>query len=348
MANYSPRSRDEPARGGPLRSGPAGRGGNGPESRRVSFHRTGTFEPEGGRSGAVGGAYIGRWEPFDTDMNASRQTAFGRLRQPEYTGENRCLPCTAVNVAIAAVGAAAVAAVGGPLLAAGGFGVALAAIWLRGYLVPGTPELTKRYLPEPVLRLFGKAPGGARPPSGIDPEAYLLDAEVLVETAAGDDFAFAPDFESAWRAAVRASEPRPDGDRNARDDLAALAELTGVDPDALSVDWRGGAAFAYADGERIGHWESRPAFRADVAADRVLAATRDDWADLPLADRSAVLGALRLFVEECPTCAGDVALEERVVESCCSSYDAVAGRCAGCDARLFELRLPDSLTAAAE
>jgi hypothetical protein len=320
----------------------------------VSFRRTGTLEPEGGRSGAVGGAYIGRWEPFDTDMNASRQTAFGRLRQPEYTGENRCLPCTAVNVAIAAVGAAAVAAVGGPLLGAGGFGVALAAIWLRGYLVPGTPELTKRYLPERVLTLFGKAPDGAgrgaRPAGDIDPEAYLLDAGVLVETAAGDDFAFAPDFESAWRAAV-GGEPDGEADRDARgrdarDDLAALAELTGVDPDALSVDWRGGAAFAYADGERIGHWESRPAFRADVAADRVLAATRDDWADLPLADRSAVLGALRLFVEECPTCAGDVALEERVVESCCSSYDAVAGRCAGCDARLFELRLPASLAAA--
>jgi hypothetical protein len=62
-------------------------------------------------------------------------------------------------------------------------------------------------------------------------------------------------------------------------------------------------------------------------------------------DRSATLGALRLFVAECPSCEGDVALEERVVESCCSSYDVVAGRCAGCDARLFELRLPDSLAA---
>ena len=269
-----------------------------------------------------------------------------RLRQPAYTGENRCLPCTAVNVGIAAVGATAVGVVAGPLLATAGFGTALATIWLRGYLVPGTPELMKRYLPERVLMLFGKALGGAgrgaRPAGDIDPEAYLLDGGVLVETPAGDDFAFAPDFAAAWRAAVDGTA------RTARDDLAALATLTGIDADELAIDWYEGVGFAYADDENIGHWESRAAFRADVAADRVLTANRGDWTTLALADRSAVLGALRLFVEECPSCTGEVGLEERVVESCCSSYDAVAGRCAGCDARLFELRLPESVAAAAE
>jgi len=288
-------------------------------------------------------------------MNTTRDARTGwldRLRQPEYTGENRCLPCTVVNVALAAGGAATLGAVGGVGVGAVGFGGALGAIWLRGYLVPGTPELTKRYLPERVLALFGKAPdgGSAGLRSDIEPEAYLLDAGVLAETAAGDDFAFAAEFASAWRAEA-AGEPgdaSADADRDVRDDLAALAGLTGIDRDELSIDWYEGVGFAYAGDERIGSWESRPAFRADVAADRVLTATRDDWTALPLADRSAVLGALRLFVEECPSCAGEVALEERVVESCCSSYDAVAGRCAGCDARLFELRLPDSLAAGGE
>ena len=242
---------------------------------------------------------------------------------------------------------------GTPLLGAGAFGGALAAIWLRGYLVPGTPELTKRYLPERVLALFGKAPGGAgrgaRSAGDIDPEAYLLEAGVLVETADGEEFAFAPDFSAAWRAAAdrEADAHGPDAGEGS-DDVAALAALTGIDRDALSIDWRGGVGFAYADDDLIGSWESRAAFRADAAAHRVLTATRDDWTDLPLADRSGTLGALRLFVTECPSCEGDVGLEERVVESCCSSYDVVAGRCAGCDARLFELRLPDSLAAAAE
>ncbi|WP_423996126.1 hypothetical protein [Halorubrum trapanicum] len=284
-----------------------------------------------------------------TTSHDTRLGRLGRLRRPEYTGENRCLPCTAVNVAIAVAAAAAIAVVAAIELAALALVVSLAAIWLRGYLVPGTPELTKRYLPERVLRLFGKGRAAA-PPADVDPETYLLDADILVETAAGDDFAFAPEFASAWRAAAT-GEPRDtgvDGDRSDRDDVAALTTLTGIDADELAIDWYEGVGFAYAGDEKIGHWESRAAFRADVAADRVLTATRGDWTTLALADRSAVLGALRLFVDECPSCAGEVGLEERVVESCCSSYDVVAGRCAGCDARLFELRLPESVAAAAE
>lgn len=78
-----------------------------------------------------------------------------RLEQPEYTGENRCGACTAVNLLLAAALAALLGrrnrALG--LLA---FVGSAALIYLRGYLVPGTPELTKRYLPPSVLALFGK------------------------------------------------------------------------------------------------------------------------------------------------------------------------------------------------
>ena len=271
---------------------------------------------------------------------------FDRLRNPEYTGENRCPPCTAVNVAIATVGATAVSALAGPLLATAGFGAALAAIWLRGYLVPGTPELTKRYLPERVLRLFGK---GSEPASltDIDAESYLLSSGVLIETPDGADLSFAPWFASAWDDAL--AEMRFDAvvptdgamvPDDAPNDVASLASLTGVPEPSLSLSWGGGAAFAFADGQRIGHWESRSAFLSDVAANRALSETLDDWPTLSLAARSDVLGAIRLFVEQCPACDGLVALEERVVESCCSSYDVVAGRCTECDARLFEIQLP--------
>ena len=297
-----------------------------------------------------------------TTSHDTRLGRLGRLRRPEYTGENRCLPCTAVNVSLAVAGAGALAAVGRTGLAAGGLAVALAAIWLRGYLVPGTPELTKRYLPERVLRLFGKGRAAA-PPTDVDAESYLLSADVLAETPDGTDLAFAPWFASAWHAALDgtrldaiaagadagvAADPgdTDEPDAPAADvDLAALASLTDVDDDSLSLDWRGGTAFAFAGDERLGYWESRAAFLADVAADRVLTDRVDDWTDLPLAARSGVLGALRLFVEECPACEGRVTLEERVVESCCTSYDVIAGRCAACDARLFELDLPPSLAA---
>lgn len=88
-----------------------------------------------------------------------------RLRQPEYTGSNRCLPCTATNVVIAAVMSVVVGViwatmVGGLWWVVGGslFALSLLAIWLRGYLVPGTPQFTKRYFPDWLLAKFDKAP----------------------------------------------------------------------------------------------------------------------------------------------------------------------------------------------
>ncbi len=80
-----------------------------------------------------------------------------QLRQDEYTGENRCVPCTAVNLIIAVVIALAV---GVAFVPAGAvvFGLSLATIYLRGYLVPGTPTLTKRYFPDWLLAKFDKEP----------------------------------------------------------------------------------------------------------------------------------------------------------------------------------------------
>ncbi len=296
----------------------------------------------------------------DTPRRASHsasppRTGLDRFRRPEYTGENRCLPCTVVNAAIAVIVAGAVGGVVAVELGVLVFAAALVAIWLRGYLVPGTPELTKRYLPERVLRLFGKG-RDSPPPAAVDAESYLLSSSVLVDTPDGVDLTFAPWFASAWRAHLAALRERGGEDNGSSGgsaeaphgpdpDIAALAAITDIDAELLSIDWRDGAAFARADGERIGHWESRAAFLADVAADRALTDGLDDWMDLPIAARSAVLGAVRLFVEECPACEGTVALEERVVESCCTSYDVVAGRCTGCNERLFEMDLPPSLTA---
>lgn len=101
-----------------------------------------------------------------------------RFRQPEYTGENRCIPCTVANVVIGAVsslvvGYAFAVTVGrfAWLVGAVVFAGSLTAIWLRGYLVPGTPELTKRSFPDRVLRVFDKEPDLASNPLGLDAEA---------------------------------------------------------------------------------------------------------------------------------------------------------------------------------
>lgn len=97
-------------------------------------------------------------------MASDSPGALERIRQPQYTGENRCLPCTGVNLVIAVVLAGIVAVVSPPLAVAV-FLVSIGAIYVRGYLVPGTPSLTKRYVPDWVLAKFDKGP--ARP-TGID------------------------------------------------------------------------------------------------------------------------------------------------------------------------------------
>lgn len=93
---------------------------------------------------------------------SDRSASFlGGLKNPEYTGENRCIPCTVVN-ALIAVAVSGLAALAVPPLGPVVLAVSALLIYFRGYLVPGTPELTKRYLPARVLRAFGKNPVAER------------------------------------------------------------------------------------------------------------------------------------------------------------------------------------------
>ncbi|WP_222915442.1 hypothetical protein [Natrinema sp. SYSU A 869] len=125
------------------------------------------------------------------------------LKQPKYTGENRCEPCTVLNLLIAAVVGSVIARksrLGGVLAV----GVSIALIYLRGYLVPGTPTLTKRYLPPEILRWFGKEPDQAiasglgavdstdRPASGHETtfdEADTVESDAVAATDADDESA---------------------------------------------------------------------------------------------------------------------------------------------------------------
>ena len=280
-----------------------------------------------------------------------------RVRQPEYTGENRCIPCTVANAAIAVVLAAAAGAAWW-LLVAPGTGAVVAAgvvllvsafsIWLRGYLVPGTPELTKTYFPDWLLAKFDKGPAGAgaggmaagestgdgadepEPQGQVNPEAVLLDAGVVEPCADEDDLCLAPDFRSAWR--ERMGAIREEGAE--RDELADQLDL---DPDEVRFEEHGGAFVAFYDGRRAGQWESRAALIADLAAARVLPEWVDAWHDLAIGARSQLLGGLRIFIDECPDCGGPVVAGRETVESCCRSHEVVAANCEACGSRLLEL-----------
>ncbi|MWG33171.1 hypothetical protein [Halomarina oriensis] len=253
------------------------------------------------------------------------------LRQPAYTGENRCLPCTVVNVAIAAVLAVAAGRHNrafGLLVAA----VAAVLVWLRGYLVPGTPELTKRYLPRRVLRWFGKDPlatVSVDPERGFsDPEELertLLDVGALEETPDGRDLRLTDGFAEQWTAAMADVDPATVEERLA----------TALDCDAENLQSRGEGTALLDEFRPVAQWPSDAALVADVAAAGLLRDRLDGWDDLPTAQRTVFLNGLRLFAEACP---GGEAVEtsSEVVESCCSQMDVFVVRCADSGQHLLE------------
>jgi len=264
-----------------------------------------------------------------------------RVRRPEYTGENRCLPCTVVNAVIAGfaglvvgVGASAVTTptvglvAGGVVLAVGA-----ASIYLRGYLVPGTPTLTKRYFPEWLLGWFGKAPEPTQydGEGDLDPEAVLVGLGALEEDETGADLRLTDSFRTAWYEAIDAA----DGDDQSR---RRFLDLMDVDVEAVEFEEYGDAFQAYADDVRLGTWESAAAFRADLGAATVLADRWGEWDERPVHQRDQLLGGLRLFIDRCPACGAVPRFGTETVESCCSTHEVAAVECEDCGARLFETR----------
>ncbi len=261
------------------------------------------------------------------------------------------MACTVVNSVLAVAFAGAVAAgttaVGAtPTVTAGaavGFlALAAASIWLRGYLVPGTPELTKQYMPEWMLAWFGKAPEDATgldagaesvDPSevDVDPERVLLDAGAVEPCEDVDDLCLAEDFAESWQAEM-----------DAIDDIAvddALATF-GFDDEDYELSRHDDAVLLNRGPHRIGQWPSEAALVADVAGARALADRHPEWTDLPAVAKGRVLNGLRVFLETCPD-GSRAEFREDTVESCCSSYDVVTVECSESGERLFEQRVDD-------
>jgi len=196
-----------------------------------------------------------------------------RLRRSEYTGANRCVPCTLLNVLLAAVGAVLLAVFAADVLAVGFLLAALSVIYLRGYLVPGTPALTRRYLPASVLARFGKDPNAQPDQSwdvlekmvyerenAVEPEAYLRDAGVI-ETSDDGDLRFT----DAFAADVARAEVRH---RDDPENVAVLEVMFETAPDDISFEERDHPAIQV--GPRVRTWPSEAALLADVATHEAL------------------------------------------------------------------------------
>lgn len=265
-----------------------------------------------------------------------------RVRQAEYTGKNRCIPCTAVNLVIAGVGSALIAKLKSCRLGTTAIVASLGTIYLRGYLVPGTPTLTKRYFPNRVLRWFDKDTTTPTTDENIeiDPEQVLLDAGTVEPYREGTDLCLTSEFREAWHERIQTTTR---AHVSTEDSLAGALDVAPRD-DQITIDQQSDAFVAYTDDAVIGQWGSQAAVIADVAAATELSERIPDWSGFAPAEITRVLMSLRIFIEQCPKCDGPVQVEQKVVESCCRSYDVIASACQDCDARLFEMEWDDTAT----
>ncbi|MFC6718068.1 hypothetical protein ACFQHN_10830 [Natrialbaceae archaeon GCM10025896] len=254
-------------------------------------------------------------------------------RQPEYTGENRCLPCTVGNVGLAGVLAAGVGVVTTVPIGTIVFLGSLVTIYLRGYLVPGTPRLTERYLPHRIRRLFGKDPIAA--PTLEDGEAVdpwdVLAAAGVVDRTTGDGVRLDGDFRTHLRrTSSRYAEAPPSVDE--------IGQVVGT----TDVVERGEGAFSV-DGTKLLRWESDAALAADVAAASLLEDRLDGWAALDRDVRLDVLRRVRLLAERCPACDGPIDRQHDRVDPCCQPpHVLVWSTCRSCEALLGEVAVPES------
>lgn len=285
-----------------------------------------------------------------------------RLRDPEYTGANRCLPCTVVNLLIAASIAVALGAV---LLPRTGmftfvpfvvvaFGLFVGVIYLRGYLVPGTPTITKRYFPTRLLALFGK-----RPPV----ERTLAATATPVDSVSGESIPGEPvpgedNDPPVGAAVVRYDERDADLTPNFRDEwterMAVLgeSEIEAEDVRAAfcadSISRYGEQSFVL-NGNQSLRWGSQAALVADVAAAELLRTRLDEWPELDGDRRRSLLMGLRFCLDQCPSCDGRLSVTEDRVDPCCQKPHLVAESvCDGCgaviaDAAVVEREYSDSI-----
>ncbi len=261
-------------------------------------------------------------------------TLIARLKQPEYTGENRCVACTVLNTAIAVAGTIAIAIVSIPI-AVGVFVVSIAVIGLRGYLIPGTPTLVT-YLPDWVHNQIGpgqhdhdRRQGSSENGSVIDVESTLKQTGIIKECDDEDDLCLTDEFQSDWRLAMDHFGSRP----NQR---ARLAETLDIPPERISFEGTDSEFLVYVEDVRAGRWVSEAAFIADLASEQVLSTGLSQWSQFSDAERTELLVSLRTFLDRCPSCDGPVEANQSVRQSCCrGDIVAVTGSCGTCGATVF-------------
>lgn len=249
--------------------------------------------------------------------------AHSRLVDPRYTGQNRCPPCTLINVIIAVLISVSIG-VWAPFVGGLAIFLFLLVIYFRGYLVPGTPKFTKNYFPERVLSLFNKGkPTDYTGFRDLSLEKVLREEGLLKVVSDNAELCIDNEFEDNWLYSINHV--------NSSDEYVSLGNLFHSNPENLSIeDYPDDSIGVYASGTLIGRWESRWALKVDAAAVKLLEVHSDIWPTLTAGERKRLLSGLRLFLETCPSCSQDLSLEKVSADSCCKEYDTAVVRCNSC------------------
>jgi hypothetical protein len=276
-----------------------------------------------------------------------------RLRRPEHTGENRCWPCTVVNVVLVGLGTLLLAR-RRRTLALGAAAVGGAAVWLRGYVVPGTPRFAPRLVAALPLPYDPFDHGEYAP----DPSASgVAETEVGVDGTTGSADVSGPDAGEESTAAdgtTAPAEPGSLGEEVLGEELVErllAADVLESDGEALVVEaafdeaWRAAMAdlaemdtgslaeatfeaahaatvdtFENEDGEWVVLGDGSGQFDGETWLTRPVAVAEAgavralaDWVDEATARAAA--GPLRMFLHECPDCGTE--LVESTTAACC-------------------------------
>ena len=291
-------------------------------------------------------------------IDAARDAVKATSR-PEYTGDDRCLPCTVVN----AVGVAVVAVLLGRRRRTFGVfaaAVGVAAIWLRGYVIPGTPRFAPRLVaPLPIdigpdhepgvesASLAGAGevndtPGGGPAESdkmgvgrhGKDRhrDGGETDPEAVMETLVASDALVADGATLRLADGFRTTLDERIGTLRAADGAALAERAAAVAGTGVTGEIHDGRVLL--DGRRDA-WLSRPVAIAETAVVELL---RERGVDKAVAREAA--RPLRAFLEACPACGG--AVRDTTLRNCCGGPGGVSGdperavrACTDCDAVVF-------------
>jgi hypothetical protein len=263
-----------------------------------------------------------------------------RLRRAEYTGPNRCWPCTIANAGLLAILVGALAIARRRLAAALVAVAGAAAIALRGYVVPYTPQFAPyltAHLPfdRPETADAGSLAEAGRTgsdthedhaPTGEGILAALLEAGVVVPE--GEELFLDPEFRDDWHREMRALRDQE------FDELARIADRV-TEPAIRTRVYRGwGSPHLVLEGPNGGLVTlGRAVAVAELAAARALERRVDDRAIRRTAGRP-----LRSLLEACPRCDGPL---EITASSCCGEVTPLGSTpdeklyCPNCNVRLF-------------